>query len=72
MEREEWNEGFAQCAVCGAAIAEGAEPSFAFAQQGVLCFECAIARGGEFDAPQDRWTASPDLAGLEEYFAERA
>ncbi|MGE3630271.1 MAG: hypothetical protein AB7P00_10175 [Sandaracinaceae bacterium] len=31
-----------------------------------LCLECALARGGEYDSAEDRWTRAPDLAGIAE------
>ena len=50
---------------CGAPIAEGADPSFAFGTRSTLCFECAIRRGGEYDAETEKWTVTPDVSSLE-------
>jgi len=58
------DEELVECMDCGGTIAPGADPSFPFGTRGILCFECAIRRGGKYDAPKDRWLVSPDLAGL--------
>lgn len=62
MERDEWEEG-AVCAVCGAQVSD-AESSFGFGTENVLCAECALARGGRYDAERDVWEVAPDLTGL--------
>jgi len=49
---------------CGATIAVGAEPSYPLGEDALLCFECAIRRGGQYDAPHDHWTVPPDATGL--------
>lgn len=66
MSQDEQEEDLVECADCGATIAAGADASYAFGNQGVLCFECAIRRGGEYDGPKERWTVMPDVAGLAE------
>lgn len=62
QERErEWIE----CADCGAPVAETA-PCFPFGTDpdDILCLECAIRRGGQYDAPHDHWTVPPDTSDL--------
>ncbi|HEY8427252.1 MAG TPA: hypothetical protein VIL20_02715 [Sandaracinaceae bacterium] len=51
------------CASCGAEV-RSAERAFAF-ESSVLCYECAISRGGIYDELHDRWTRAPDLEGLD-------
>ena len=63
MHREE-NDELEECAGCRAAIAPGVTPSFALGDDLLLCLECAIRRGGQYDARLDRWTVAPDLSGL--------
>ena len=31
----------------------------------VLCFACAVSRGGSYDEADDRWVSEPDTSGLE-------
>jgi hypothetical protein len=57
------DDDLVECADCGAAIAS-TDLSYAFGEDGVLCFECALRRGGHYDGPEDRWTVAPDIAGL--------
>jgi len=52
------------CALCGEPIPVDSERSFAFGADNVLCWECAIERGGSYDAARDVWDCVPDLAGL--------
>lgn len=53
-----------ECADCGAEFEPERQEGFRFGRQGVLCFDCALGRGGSYDAPQDRWTVQPRLDGL--------
>lgn len=52
------------CADCGAVVVEGLSPIFPFGESEVLCWECAIRRGGKYDAELDVWTVEPDTADL--------
>jgi hypothetical protein len=63
MDREEW-EGADSCAACGGPVTSGAERGFSFGLQNVLCFGCAVERGGRYDAERDTWTESPNVADL--------
>ncbi len=63
MHREE-AECEAPCAECGALLVAAVDRGFAFAEAGVLCFECALKRGGRFDAEEERWTVDPRVADL--------
>jgi hypothetical protein len=63
VEREEEDE-LTECAECGDEIAPATDEAFAFGETGVLCLECALQRGGVYDALEDRWTRTPDLSGL--------
>lgn len=69
MHREEY-EGQSACADCGAVISIATDRGFSFGAQGVLCWECAIRRGGSYDANEDRWTEPPDVADLPERSSE--
>jgi hypothetical protein len=51
------------CSLCGATITADAE-SFAFGAGNALCFECATARGGRYDAERDAWDRLPDVSGI--------
>lgn len=63
MEQDEW-ESSDLCSACGARIEAGAEGSFGFGTENVLCPACAAARGGRYDAEGERWVVEPDLSGL--------
>ena len=63
MEREEV-ENQEPCADCGAVVLEGLSPSYIFGQGIVLCWKCAIRRGGKYDAEKDNWVEPPHTADL--------
>jgi len=63
MHREE-EEREAPCAECGAVVVVAVDRGFAFGEAGVLCFECALKRGGRFDADEERWTVDPRVSDL--------
>ena len=52
------------CAQCGATAVSSAERSFAFGVGTLLCWSCAIERGGRYDAEREVWTTSPDVSDL--------
>ncbi len=59
MHSQEWNE-LLECCDCAATIEPGTARAFALDGE-VLCFECAIRRGGVYDEPHDRWLVAPKL-----------
>jgi hypothetical protein len=63
MELEEL-EIHKPCASCGELIAEGLTPSYELDEQIVLCWACAIERGGRYDEESDRWVVPPDTRDL--------
>jgi hypothetical protein len=71
MHREE-SQMASSCIVCGAEVSEGQGREFSFGTRGVLCWACAVARGGAYDDAQNRWTRPPNLAGLDVEGYERA
>ncbi len=64
MDQEELD--LCQCAVCGAGINVVADRYFALSDtdESILCFECAIERGGQYDENDDAWLVSPDVSSL--------
>jgi hypothetical protein len=64
MHRQEANQ-LANCVDCGAEISAAMDRSYASGGIGVLCWECAVRRGGSYDAERDEWSVSPELWGLE-------
>jgi len=52
------------CSNCGTIVAEGLSPLYRFGERGVLCWKCAIARGGKYDAEHDTWIETPHTADL--------
>ena len=63
MEPEEL-EIHEPCADCGAVVIEGLSPLYNFGESGVLCWECAIRRGGKYDAEHDTWVEAPNTTDL--------
>jgi hypothetical protein len=55
------------CASCGTELL-ASERAYAFEraplEDAVLCYECALARGGAYDEIHDRWTKAPDVSDL--------
>jgi len=52
------------CAECGAEISVGRDRSYQVGVDTVLCFGCALRRGGSYDEQQDRWRNPPDTSGI--------
>lgn len=59
------------CALCGSEVTLGRDRSYAFGENAVLCFECAVCRGGVFDDAARSWRQVPNLCGLRERAPER-
>jgi len=51
--------GLVACSDCGASVSSGRDREFEFAESLVLCFDCALHRGGSYDEAQDRWSHPP-------------
>jgi hypothetical protein len=68
MHREE-AEGQEICNVCGGSVLGGADPTYSFGVSGVLCWGCALERGGRYDAETETWADAPSISDLpdEEY-----
>lgn len=54
------------CALCGSGVTLWRDRSYAFGEHAVLCFECAVCRGGVFDEAARSWQQVPSLSGLRE------
>lgn len=54
-----------ECADCGELVSDEA-PHFELGGETelVLCFECAVRRGGQYDASRDEWVKFPDLRAV--------
>lgn len=63
MHRSEASE-LAVCIECGGEIWPERDRAYLITDDDVLCFGCALKRGGAYDERKDRWTAPPDLTGL--------
>jgi hypothetical protein len=63
MHREE-AERLSPCADCGAEIDPRVERAYAFGSAGVLCWECAVRRGGMYDGQRETWTTPPRVGDL--------
>ena len=63
MHRDESDE-LDSCANCGADIAAGPDRGYRYGNHGVICWSCAVERGGSYDADKDAWTTAPDVMDL--------
>ena len=67
------------CVLCESKLAPAARPVYALEEDAVLCFPCAVLRGGVYDDAARSWVAQPARAGLPlraarprgRYFAQR-
>ena len=48
----------------GTSAVYGAERAFGFGDENWLCWACAEARGGRYDARREQWERAPDVSGL--------
>lgn len=62
MHRSEASE-LDSCASCGEDVA-AEDRSFPFGNESMLCFRCAIERGGIYDEHLDHWDRRPDVVDL--------
>ncbi len=53
-----------RCAACGVHITTSGNRVFEFGEQSVLCYECAVSRGGVHEEDYDRWTSPPTVGDL--------
>jgi hypothetical protein len=60
MHRSETTE-FVSCSDCGADVSSGLDREFEFGESQVLCFDCALRRGGSYDESRDRWSVVPTI-----------
>ena len=64
-EQRPWEEAeVIPCMSCGAGVRVGERGFMEPGAQEVLCWNCAIQRGGQYDADQERWTVAPDLGDV--------
>ena len=63
MEPEELDE-LVDCWDCGSSVSPSEDVVFQFGERAVLCLECSIKRGGEYDAEGERWARLPHLDDL--------
>ena len=64
MHRSESRE-LLGCIACGALV-DPREGVYGFGTESGICLQCALRRGGVYDAAYDRWTQSPDVSDLAE------
>jgi len=60
---EERQEDVDTCADCGGRAGRG-ERTFAVDDDSVLCFACAMRRGGSYDERHDTWSTEPEIDDL--------
>ena len=66
-DRDREDEDLASaCADCGALIDRDGARSYTFGEQGVLCWSCAIRRGGSYSAEEEAWTTAPSVNRLDD------
>lgn len=55
--------GLAECAECDAPVAVASNRVFVSGEW-LLCFACALRRGGVFSEDEEQWVSPPDITGL--------
>jgi hypothetical protein len=55
---------FIDCLGCAQVVNSSIDPVFRIQGSGCLCVECALKRGGSYDASHEAWVRAPNLAGL--------
>jgi hypothetical protein len=55
------------CSDCGTETQASTERAYSFGTRGLLCFECAIRRGGRYDETHDHWSNDPRIDDLGAY-----
>jgi hypothetical protein len=63
MHRSEARE-FESCTECGAEVHVARDRTYALDADHVLCFACAVKRGGAYDERRDLWIEVPNVADL--------
>jgi hypothetical protein len=58
MHRSEDRE-LVSCALCGAEIRPATDRAYQITSRSVLCFDCALERGGRYDEVRDVWSTLP-------------
>jgi len=53
-----------ECAGCGEFFSPPEDRGYWFSDQTFLCWDCAVRRGGVYDAVTERWINAPDVSGL--------
>jgi hypothetical protein len=64
MRRSE-TSGLVACSDCGTSVDSGRDREFEFAGALVLCFDCALRRGGCFDEARDLWSHAPTIDDID-------
>lgn len=65
MHRSESNQ-LIPCAVCGTPVDSAVAPGYGFGTRSVVCWDCAMARGGTYDSGQEKWVTAPRIDDLVE------
>jgi hypothetical protein len=55
-----WDLGV-ECSECGVSLWEDDARAFSHAPGEFLCWDCAVAHGGVYDAQGQTWTTPPDV-----------
>lgn len=58
-------EELVDCILCGCDVSLGRDCAYAIGEASVLCFSCAVCRGGIYDEVNHTWTKLPDVTGLQ-------
>ena len=58
-----WEEGV-HCVDCGQSVFRAVDRYFALGEELMLCANCSLRRGGEYDAHRDVWKRAPFVDDL--------
>jgi hypothetical protein len=56
------------CSACGGEVKGNVDRTFAFGSRGLLCFECAIERGGSYEERREIWVEEPLVDDLGRFY----
>ena len=62
--RDERDDTSGSCADCGAELRPDDRRTYDSGFGVTVCWSCALARGGVFDAARDQWAVAPNVANL--------
>jgi len=61
---DDYSEDTVTCADCGATLWASSDTDFPLDEERVLCWHCAVRRGGRYDLERECWRPPPNVLDL--------